>query len=118
MYTDVFIGIAHDKEFDFNVKGNVNGYFPTILFGKDKDVPFECRTGKDKIYWDLIDNPLCKKLDWGSWGLMRTAKDMIILLEERYPNNSYAAYLIKRIKEMFIDNNLEDFELVLDAVES
>lgn len=118
MYKDVFIGVAHDEKFDFNVEGNANGYVPTILFGRDKDVPMGCIMGKNDMFWDLVDNPLCKKMDWASWGLMRTAKDMVLLLNERYPDNCYAQYLIRMIRDTFIVKGLGDVELVLDAVES
>lgn len=65
-------------------------------------------TGEEEIFWDIVNNPLCKRLDWGSCGLMRTFKDMILLLEERYPHNLYAEYLIQRITEVFVAKNLED----------
>jgi len=80
MYKDVYIGLAHDKAFDFDKEGNWNGYMPTLLYGKN--VPYEYLEGGNVIYWDLVDNPLCKQLDWGSWGLKRTAKDMVLFLEQ------------------------------------
>ena len=67
MYKDVYIGLAHDKAFDFDKKGNWNGYMPTLFYGKN--VPYEYLEGGNVIYWDLVDNPLCKQLDWGSWGI-------------------------------------------------
>lgn len=115
MYNDVYIGLAHDKAFDFDKEGNWNGYMPTLLYGKN--VPYEYLEGGNVIYWDLVDNPLCKQLDWGSWGLKRTAKDMVLFLEQ-YKDNKYAKYLIGNIKVDFIDNGLEDVELVLEAVET
>ena len=39
MYKDVYIGLAHDKAFDFDKEGNWNGYMPTLLYGKN--VPYE-----------------------------------------------------------------------------
>lgn len=115
MYTDVFIGLAHDEKFDFDTEGNVNGNMPTILYRNPCGE--ERRTGEDKIYWDLVNNPLCKKLDWGSWGLKRSAIEMAALLRVRYASNCYAQYLIDKITKDFIDNGLGDVELVLDAVE-
>ena len=109
------LNCAHDKAFDFDKKGNWNGYMPTLLYGKN--VPYEYLEGGNVIYWDLVDNPLCKQLDWDSWGLKRTAKDMVLFLEQ-YKDNKYAKYLIGNIKVDFIDNGLEDVELVLEAVET
>lgn len=104
-----------NKAFDFDKEGNWNGYMPTLLYGKN--VPYEYLEGGNVIYWDLVDNPLCKQLDWGSWGLKRTAKNMVLFLEQ-YKDNKYAKYLIGNIKVDFIDNGLEDVELVLEAVET
>lgn len=117
MYTDVFVGLAHSESFDFDVPGNVNGYMPDILYGRDTEVKPMLLVGRDKVYWDLVGNTFCKKLDWGSWGLKLKAKDMITFLK-KYGQNPFAHYLIGKIKEDFIDNGLEDVELVLDAVET
>lgn len=115
MYKDVYIGLAYDKTFDFDKEGNVNGNMPMVLYGRN--VPYEYLEGSNVIYWDLVNNPLCKQLDWGSWGLKRTAKDMVLFLEQ-YKDNKYAQYLIGNIKADFIGKGLEDVELVLDAVET
>lgn len=66
MYKDVYIGLAHDKAFDFDKEGNWNGYMPTLLYGKN--VPYEYLEGGDVIYWDLEGNPLCKQLELGQLG--------------------------------------------------
>jgi len=39
-------------------------------------------------------------------------------LREQYKDNKYAKYLIGNIRVDFIDNGLEDVELVLEAVET
>ena len=49
MYKDVYIGLAHDKAFDFDKEGNWNGYMPTLLYGKN--VPYEYLEGGNVIYW-------------------------------------------------------------------
>jgi hypothetical protein len=42
----------------------------------------------------------------------------MVLFLEQYKDNKYAKYLIGNIKVDFIDNGLEDVELVLEAVET
>lgn len=115
MYKDVYIGLAHDKTFDFDKKGNWNGNTPTLLYGMN--VSYEYLEGSNEIYWSLVNDPLCKQLDWGSWGMKRTAKDMVLFLEQ-YKDNKYAKYLTRNIKADLIGNGLDDVELVLVAVET
>lgn len=112
MATDVFVGLAHDEKFDFDNPGDWKCCnWPTILYSNPCGP--ERFSDEDKIFWDLVNNPLCKSLDCCSWGLKRSAKDMVMFLMERHGQNHYAQYLIQHIKNDFIEKGQGDVELVM-----
>lgn len=109
MYKDVFVGLAHDEKFDFDVFKNdpAISNIPTIVIRKESPFMYS-----DPIYWDLVDNPCAKQLDWGAWGVKGTKQELCTFLT-RYKNDGFAEYLQERI------NKLPDsIEYVLFAMES
>ena len=66
-----------------------------------------------------------KNLTWQNPEQLFVAQELIKKLNksaaefrEQYKDNKYAKYLIGNIRVDFIDNGLEDVELVLEAVET
>lgn len=110
MYTDVNVGLAHDEGFDFDVcRNNPNvDNSPTAII-RNTDAPF---LSSSRIYWDLVNNPEAKALDWGRWGVKGTKNELISFLD-RYKEDAYAEYLKGKIKEL-----PDCVEYVLYAIET
>ena len=78
MVTEVYIGKVKSAKFDFDVKGDWNGYKPEPLC----DLQF-C----NKLYWDIVSDvnnkkPNTKQTDWGCFTIKLCKSDLINYLNK------------------------------------
>ena len=81
---DVYIGYAHSEKFDYDVRGNINGYVPEPAMPRtrrdeNKDLP-----GEGFVFWDIWKHPNSKIVDWGCSVLKMNLDEIIRLLRMTY----------------------------------
>ena len=104
MITEVFIGNVRSEKFDYDIEGNVNGYYPEVV-GKS--------TFDSELFFDIMRENGSKRVDWGC-SVLKLVKIEIInfLNREKYNKNDSAKNLLD------IANALEnDKEYLLVAFE-
>ena len=88
MITDTYIGKVKSVEFDYDVAGNWNGYFPeAICICKEtrKGDHCVCKGWCSKLYWDIVGEVLDKKpntrqTDWGCFVMKMNKADLVEML--------------------------------------
>ena len=85
MLVKTFIGKVKSDTFDYDIKGDWNGYSPDkICFCLKTDC--ECEVyGTSPLYWDIVGHvidkkPNTKQTDWGSFVMKMSKADLIELL--------------------------------------
>jgi hypothetical protein len=97
MVTDIYIAKVKSEEFDYDLKGNWNGYFPENISELEW-----CSS----LYWDILREEKSKQVDWGCWVLKLSKKDLTAYLNnEKYAEYKSVVNLIKFAETL--DNDVE-----------
>jgi len=87
MLVKTYIGRVKSDEFDYDIKGNWNGYSPDKICLCMK-TECECEVfGTFPLYWDIVGNvihkkPNTKQTDWGSFVMKMSKADLIEMLNQ------------------------------------
>jgi len=87
MLVKTYIGKVKSDEFDYDLKGNWNGYAPDKICVCRK-TECECEVfGTSPLYWDIVGNvnrkkPNTKQTDWGCFVMKMSKADLIEMLSQ------------------------------------
>lgn len=93
---DVYIGKAKSDGFDFDVKGDYNGYEPEPAYDIPK--PWPIYPGEDELFRAVLHEPGAKQLDWGCHAVRMTVAQLREWLSApRWAGNACAAILLGKL---------------------
>ena len=110
MLVKTYIGKVKSVSFDYDIKGNWNGYSPDeICVCKEtrKGTDCECEAwGTSPLYWDIVGEvvnkkPNTKQTDWGSFVMKMSKADLVEMLSrDKYKKVVNLLNLAKRLPDM------------------